>query len=95
MNATLKTVSNNTSPQIRLSKVSATHWRVTFDNPPLNLMGPQFVVEFGKIVTAIENEYRIRIAGEELSADLFATAGTLNQFISAKLDLSPPKAGRV
>jgi enoyl-CoA hydratase/carnithine racemase len=34
---------------------------VTFDNPPLNLMGPEFVVEFSKIVTAIENDEQLRV----------------------------------
>lgn len=38
------------------------------------------------VLAAIENEYGIRIAGEELSADLFSTAGTLNQFLTEKLD---------
>ena len=31
---------------------SARYWRVTFDNPPLNLMGPEFVLEFREIMTA-------------------------------------------
>ena len=48
MNATLKTTQATKSAQIRLSKTSPAHWRVTFDNPPLNLMGPEFVVEFGR-----------------------------------------------
>jgi hypothetical protein len=26
--------------QINLTRVSATYWRITFDNPPLNLNGP-------------------------------------------------------
>jgi hypothetical protein len=56
MNATLKTTPAAKAKQIRLSKTSPTCWRVTFDNPPLNLMGPEFVVEFSKIVTAIESD---------------------------------------
>jgi acyl carrier protein len=38
------------------------------------------------VLAAIENEYEIRISAEELSADLFQTAGTLNQFLSKKVD---------
>jgi enoyl-CoA hydratase/carnithine racemase len=49
------------SLQIRLTKVSPAYWRVTFDNPPLNLMGPQFVMEFGKIMTAIESDENLRV----------------------------------
>ena len=54
MNATVKTTPTTKATQVRLSKASPTCWRVTFDNPPLNLMGPEFVVEFGEIMTAIE-----------------------------------------
>lgn len=61
MNATLKTTQATKSAQIRLDKTSPTYWRVTFDNPPLNLMGPEFVVEFGEIVTAIENDEHLRV----------------------------------
>jgi enoyl-CoA hydratase/carnithine racemase len=61
MNATMKTAPAAKSPQIRLTKVSPMYWRVTFDNPPLNLMGPEFVVEFGTIVTAIETDEHLRV----------------------------------
>jgi enoyl-CoA hydratase/carnithine racemase len=61
MNATMKTAPAAKSPQIRLTKVSPMYWRVTFDNPPLNLMGPEFVVEFGAIVTAIETDEHLRV----------------------------------
>jgi enoyl-CoA hydratase/carnithine racemase len=61
MNATLKTTQTEKAKQLRLSKVSPNYWRVTFDNPPLNLMGPEFVVEFAKIVTDIENDEHVRV----------------------------------
>src|SRR5580658_3020837 len=61
MNATMKTTQATKATQIRLSKASPTQWRVTFDNPPLNLMGPEFVVEFSEIVTAIENDEHLRV----------------------------------
>jgi len=33
------------SAQIRLTRTSPIYWRVTFDNPPLNLMGAAFVLQ--------------------------------------------------
>jgi hypothetical protein len=36
--------------QIRVTRLSSTYWRITFDNPPLNLMGPQFVREFREVI---------------------------------------------
>ena len=61
MNATMKTTQATNSQQIRLSKPSPAYWRVTFDNPPLNLMGPEFVVEFSEIMTAIEDDEQLRV----------------------------------
>src|SRR5271154_2282822 len=61
MNATMKATTVTKATQIRLSKPSPTLWRVTFDNPPLNLMGPEFVVEFSAIVKAIEDDEHLRV----------------------------------
>jgi len=61
MNATVKTTLATKAKQIRLSKASATYWRVTFDYPPLNLMGPEFLVEFDEIITAIESDEQLRV----------------------------------
>jgi enoyl-CoA hydratase/carnithine racemase len=61
MSATMKTTPATKAKQLRLAKVSPNYWRVTFDNPPLNLMGPEFVVQFGVIVTAIENDEHVRV----------------------------------
>jgi enoyl-CoA hydratase/carnithine racemase len=47
--------------QIRLTRESSAYWRVTFDNPPLNLMGPEFVLEFRDIMTAIETDEELKI----------------------------------
>jgi enoyl-CoA hydratase/carnithine racemase len=61
MNATTKTTQATNAKQIRLSKAPANYWRVTFNNPPLNLMGPEFVLELAKIVTAIETDEQVRV----------------------------------
>jgi enoyl-CoA hydratase/carnithine racemase len=55
MDATAKTA------QVRLSRSSPGYWRVTFDNPPLNLMGPEFVLEFRKIMTTIESDEQVKV----------------------------------
>src|SRR5476651_867500 len=47
--------------QIKLTRPSPRYWRVTFDNPPLNLMGPEFVLQFRKIVTAIEIDEQLKV----------------------------------
>jgi enoyl-CoA hydratase/carnithine racemase len=65
MNAITKTA------QIRLSRPSPALWRVTFDNPPLNLMGPQFVLEFREIVTALETDEKVKVVVFESAVDAF------------------------
>jgi len=47
--------------QIRLNRVSPAYWRVTFDNPPLNLMGPEFVLQFRELILAIETDERVKV----------------------------------
>jgi enoyl-CoA hydratase/carnithine racemase len=57
--ALMNSTKNNT--QIRLNRTSRTCWRVVFDNPPLNLMGPQFVLEFRDIMDAIETDEHVKV----------------------------------
>ena len=56
MDATTKTTA-----QIRLTRPTAGYWRVTFDNPPLNVMGPQLVRELREIVTTIESDKEVKV----------------------------------
>jgi enoyl-CoA hydratase/carnithine racemase len=49
------------TPQIRLNRQSPAYWRVMFDIPPLNIMGPEFVLEFGEIMTAIETDRELKV----------------------------------
>ena len=71
MNATVKTTAATNAKQILLSKVSPAYWRVTFDNPPLNLMGPEFLVEFGEIMTTIETDEKLRVVVFDSAVDGF------------------------
>jgi enoyl-CoA hydratase/carnithine racemase len=47
--------------QIRVNRLTPACWRVTFDNPPLNLMGPEFVLQFREIMTAIETDEELKV----------------------------------
>ena len=57
--------------QIQLTRLSSAYWRVTFDNPPLNVMGPQFVREFGEIITAVEADEEVRVLVFESAVEGF------------------------
>jgi len=59
------------SKQIRLNRVSPAYWRVIFDNPPVNMMGPPFVLEFRDIVDAIERDEQLKVVVFESAIDNF------------------------
>src|ERR1700755_77862 len=57
--------------QVRLNRVTPSHCRVVLDNPPLNLMGPEFVLQIREIVTALENDDRVKVVIFESAVDGF------------------------
>ncbi len=62
--------STKTAP-IRLNRVSPACWRVTFDNPPLNLMGPEFVQQFRDIMNALETDAAVKVVIFESTVEGF------------------------
>src|SRR3954454_1123797 len=58
-----------TKTQIRLTRASPTCWRITFDNPPLNVMGPQMVREFQALIDAIEADDQLKVVVFDSAVD--------------------------
>ena len=50
-----------TRAQIRLAKQSAAYWRITIDNPPINVMGPEMVREFQEVIDALEADKNVKV----------------------------------
>ena len=63
MNSATKTA------QVRLGRGTPAYCRVVLDNPPLNLMGPEFVWQMREIVTALENDDRVKVVVFESAVD--------------------------
>src|SRR3954447_27050925 len=57
--------------QIRLNRVTPAYCRVRLDNPPLNLMGPEFVLQIREIVTELENDDEVKVVVFESAVDGF------------------------
>ena len=57
--------------QIRVSRLSPAYWRVIFDNPPLNLMGSEFVLEFRAVMAALETDEKVKVVVFESAVDGF------------------------
>lgn len=47
--------------QIAVNRLSPEYWRVSIDNPPLNIMGPQMVTEFAALVDEIERDDALKV----------------------------------
>jgi hypothetical protein len=53
--------SSTKTAQVRANRVSPNYWRILLDNPPLNLMGPEFVLQFREAMTTLENDEQVRV----------------------------------
>src|ERR1700677_1704949 len=49
------------SAQINVTRRSPEYWRVTFNNPPINVMGPEMVREFQTLIGALEADEHVRV----------------------------------
>jgi enoyl-CoA hydratase/carnithine racemase len=49
------------SEQLRLTRRSPAYWRVTIDNPPINVMGPEMVRQFQEVINALETDETVRV----------------------------------
>src|SRR5579863_1141857 len=72
MNAPAKLTQVNTPAkpaQIRLARRSPAYWRVTIDNPPINVMGPEMVRQFQGVINAIEADEQVRVVVFDSAVD--------------------------
>src|SRR6201985_1105370 len=57
--------------QVRPNRFTPPHCRRVLENPPLNLMGPEFVSQIREIVTELENDDRVKVVVFESAVDGF------------------------
>jgi hypothetical protein len=57
--------------QIRLARRTPSYWRVTFDNPPLNIFGPETMPLLNEIVTALETDDHVKVVVFDSAVDGF------------------------
>src|ERR1700723_4636967 len=55
--------------QIRLTRRSPAYWRVTIDNPPINVMGPEMVKQFQEVIGALEADQQVRVVVFDSAVD--------------------------
>ena len=65
--------------QFSVTHVSNTYWRITFSNPPLNLLNPETILELQELVDRIEQDPHVQVV-------VFDSAHA--EFFFARYDLS-------
>src|SRR3954464_14237227 len=66
---TVTAVTTTASVQVRLTRRSAAYWRVTIDNPPINVMGPEMVKQFQELMDALETDDQVRVVVFDSAVD--------------------------
>jgi enoyl-CoA hydratase/carnithine racemase len=57
--------------QFFLTKESPALWRVTFNNPPVNIFGPKSIQQLDEIITAIESDEQLKVVVFDSAIDGF------------------------
>jgi enoyl-CoA hydratase/carnithine racemase len=55
--------------QLHLTRQSPAYWRVTIDNPPINVMGPELIQQFQELMNALEADDDVRVVVFESAVD--------------------------
>src|SRR6202166_5016415 len=88
----MTTASALTKPaQIRVARRSPAYWRVTIDNPPINVMGPAMVQEFQELIDALEADEHVRVVVFDSAIDDYFL--NHSDFLAKLEDLTAMPAG--
>jgi len=79
------------SAQIRLTRRSPAYWRVTIDNPPINVMGPEMVRQFQEVINALEGDENVRVVVFDSAVDNYFL--NHSDFLAKLEDLTSMPAG--
>jgi enoyl-CoA hydratase/carnithine racemase len=47
--------------EIRIEQRTPEYWRVTLDNPPFNIFGPETIPQFNEVIARLENDSQLRV----------------------------------
>jgi enoyl-CoA hydratase/carnithine racemase len=87
--ATMITPTN--TAQIRVVRRSQTYWRVTIDNPPINVMGPEMVRQFQEVIDDLEADKHVRVVVFDSAVDDYFL--NHSDFLARLEDLTAMPAG--
>lgn len=78
--------------RLHLKKHSDAYVRITIDNPPLNLMDPEFIAELSTLLAELEKDQKIKVVVfDSANPDYFMAH--IDLIRSAEFDLTPKASG--
>src|ERR1700723_3805919 len=77
--------------QLRITRRSPAYWRVTIDNPPINVMGPEMVRQFQETIGAIEADEQVKVVVFDSAVDGYFL--NHSDFVAKLEDLTSMPAG--
>jgi len=89
-------IRNGAAPkqEIRLERVTPEYWRVTLDNPPFNLFGPETIPQLNSVVTQMESDSHVKVVVFQSAVPgFFLTHYDFVPPLSATTDIPPGVTG--
>ena len=80
--------------EIRLERVTPEYWRVTLDNPPFNLFGPETIPQLNSVITQMESDSHVKVVVFQSAVPgFFLTHYDFVPPLSATTDIPPGVTG--
>jgi enoyl-CoA hydratase/carnithine racemase len=80
--------------EIRLERITPEYWRVTLDNPPFNLFGPETIPQLNAVITQMESDPRVKVVVFQSAVPgFFLTHYDFVPPLSATTDIPPGVTG--
>src|ERR1700719_835237 len=80
--------------EIRLERLTPEYWRVTLDNPPFNIFGPETIPQLNSVITQIETDPKVKVVVFQSAVPgFFLTHYDFVPPLSATTDIPPGVTG--
>jgi enoyl-CoA hydratase/carnithine racemase len=66
------TLTDTNKSQFKVSKVTPAYWRLTFNNPPINMLDPQTILQLQDLVSEFETDPQLKVVvSDSAGSDFF------------------------
>src|SRR6202043_3216282 len=80
--------------EVHIEHLTPAYWRITFDNPPFNLFGPETIPQLNEAITQLENDPQVKVVVFDSAVPgFFLTHYDFVPPLSATTDIPPGVTG--